>query len=100
MGGEKFKDLSVDKYFELLQLRTDFFVVEQNSPYQDVDENYRQSIHLYGRIGEGKIIAVLRILPAGISYPEISLGRVALKKIPREWHRRHVNEGGINCYSK
>ena len=77
---KKFKKLSVDEYFELLHLRTEVFVVEQNCSYQEVDEKDRQSIHLFGRIGEGEIMAVLRILPAGVSYPEISIGRVALKK--------------------
>jgi len=77
---KKFKDLSVDEYFEILYLRTEVFVVEQDCPYQEVDEKDRQSIHLFGRINEGELIAVLRIIPAGISYQEISIGRFALKK--------------------
>lgn len=75
-----FKDLSVDEYFEILFLRTEIFVVEQDCPYQEVDEKDRQSYHLFGKLENGEVIAVTRILPKGISYDEISIGRVALKK--------------------
>ena len=75
-----FKDLSVDEYFEILYLRTAVFVVEQNCPYQEVDEKDRQSYHLFGRAENGQVIAVTRILPKGVSYEEASIGRVALKK--------------------
>lgn len=75
-----FKDLTVDEYFEILHLRVAVFVVEQDCPYQEVDEKDRQSFHLFGRAVNGEIIAVTRILPKGVSYDEISIGRVALKK--------------------
>lgn len=75
-----FKDLSVDEYFEILFLRTAVFVVEQNCAYQEVDEKDRQSFHLFGRAKNGEVIAVTRVLPQGISYNEVSIGRVALKK--------------------
>ena len=78
-----FKDLSVDEYFEVLHLRIAVFVVEQDCPYQEVDEKDRQSFHLFGRAENGEIMAVTRILPSGISYDEVSIGRVALKKAYR-----------------
>jgi len=75
-----FKDLTVDEYFEIIFLRTQIFVVEQNCPYQEVDEKDRSAFHLFGRAENGEIIAVTRILPQGISYDDVSIGRVALKK--------------------
>ena len=75
-----FKDLTVDEYFEIIQLRTAIFVVEQNCPYQEVDEKDRKSFHLFGKTPLGQLIAVARILPPGVSYTEVSIGRVALKK--------------------
>lgn len=78
-----FKDLTVDEFFEIIQLRTEIFVVEQNCPYQEVDEKDRKSFHLFGKTSNGQIIAVSRILPPGVSYQEISIGRVALKKEAR-----------------
>ena len=78
-----FKNLSIDEYFEILYLRSEVFIVEQDCPYQDVDEKDRKSFHLFGRDKNGKVIAVSRILPKGVSYEEISIGRVAVKKDAR-----------------
>lgn len=75
-----FKDLTADEYFELLHLRVAVFVVEQDCPYQEVDEKDRQSFHLVGKTESGEVIAVTRILPQKVSYNEVSVGRVALKK--------------------
>ncbi|PJB16150.1 MAG: GNAT family N-acetyltransferase [Flavobacteriales bacterium CG_4_9_14_3_um_filter_32_8] len=75
-----FKDLTVDEFFEIIRLRTAIFVVEQNCPYQEVDEKDRKSFHIFGKTPTGQIIAVSRILPQGVSYKEVSIGRVALKK--------------------
>ncbi len=75
-----FKDLSVDEYWEILFLRTEIFVVEQDCPYQEVDEKDKKSFHLFGRTENGQVIATSRIVFPGISYKEVSIGRVALKK--------------------
>ena len=75
-----FNALSVNEYFELLYLRVAVFVVEQNCPYQEVDEKDRKSFHLVGKTEKGALVAVARILPQGIAYAEASIGRVALKK--------------------
>lgn len=74
-----FNDLTVNEYWELLHLRTEIFVVEQDCPYQEVDEKDKVAFHLWGTDNNGKVIATSRILPQGISYKEISIGRVALK---------------------
>ncbi len=75
-----FKDLSVDEYWEILHLRTEIFVVEQDCPYQEVDEKDKKSFHIFGRAETGEVIATSRIVLPGVSYNEISIGRVALKK--------------------
>lgn len=51
---KQFKNLTVDEYFEILFLRSEIFIVEQNCPYQDVDEKDRKAFHLYGRNANGK----------------------------------------------
>lgn len=78
-----FKDLSVNEYWEILHLRTEIFVVEQDCPYQEVDEKDKVSYHLFGVNESNKVIATSRILPQGVSYNELSVGRVALKKEAR-----------------
>ena len=70
-------DLSVIDYHHIMALRTSIFVVEQNCPYQDIDDKDLTAFHVYGKIDQN-VIAVCRILPACISYAEISIGRVAV----------------------
>jgi len=75
-----FEELSTQDYHDILHLRTAIFVVEQDCPYQEVDDKDPLSYHLFGKNKKGEVIAVTRIVPQGISYKEISIGRVAIKK--------------------
>ncbi|MBL4709134.1 MAG: GNAT family N-acetyltransferase [Flavobacteriales bacterium] len=75
-----FYELSVEEFFEIIYLRTAVFVVEQNCAYQEVDVKDKQAFHLFGRTESGEVIAITRVLPKGISYDDISIGRVVLKK--------------------
>ncbi|PCJ25841.1 MAG: GNAT family N-acetyltransferase [Flavobacteriales bacterium] len=88
-----FNDLTVNEFYEIIYLRTAIFVVEQDCPYQEVDEKDRQSFHLFGRTESGEVIAVTRILPQGVSYKEISIGRIALKK---EWRGKGIADELMN----
>jgi ElaA protein len=74
-----FNDLSLDQLYDLYALRTEVFVVEQDCPYQEVDQKDRSAIHLLGYSKEGELALVARVLPPGISYKELSFGRVAVK---------------------
>lgn len=65
--------------YTLLKERTAVFVVEQNCPYLEVDGKDPESYHLFAE-KQGEMIAYLRILPPGVSYPEASLGRIFVKK--------------------
>ena len=72
---KKFSELNVEEVYEILKLRNEVFVVEQQCIYQDCDGKDERSYHLFGK-DNGKIVAYLRILEKGISYNEISIGRV------------------------
>jgi len=72
-----FNELSVNELYALLQLRSKVFVVEQQCPYLDPDDKDQQAAHLLGFDETGKLLACARLLPAGISYKECSVGRVA-----------------------
>lgn len=74
---KSFTELSIDELYKILQLRSAVFVVEQDCPYQDIDDKDRDAIHLWNVDQEGTITAYCRLLPAGISYKEPSIGRVA-----------------------
>lgn len=76
---KKFKDLTVEEIYQILKIRTEVFIVEQNCVYQDCDGKDRSSYHLFGE-ENGKIVAYLRVLEKGISFDEISIGRVLITK--------------------
>lgn len=77
---KSFKQLDIDELFELLKLRVDVFVVEQNCPYPEIDEKDRHAdtLHLFGTKKNGELAAYLRILPPGLSFKETSFGRVVV----------------------
>jgi ElaA protein len=72
---KKFHDLTVDELYAQLRLRSEVFVVEQNCVFLDMDDKDQKCDHLLGWIGDD-LAASARIVPAGISYSEPSIGRV------------------------
>lgn len=73
-----FDQLSLQELYTILTLRADVFVVEQACPYPEVDGKDPNCLHLLGT-DEGGLVAYLRILSAGLSYDEVSIGRVVIK---------------------
>ncbi|MFM1772797.1 MAG: hypothetical protein RLZZ71_1939 [Bacteroidota bacterium] len=69
--------------YRILALRSDVFVVEQNCAYQDLDGKDLQSFWVWAENEQGEIHATARLLPAGISYNEISIGRVCTSLLSR-----------------
>lgn len=61
-GGElilhrkSFRQLTTDELYELLRVRSEVFVVEQNCVYQDLDGDDQKAIHLWLMLGD-KIVA-------------------------------------------
>ena len=71
-----FNELSNLELYQLLQLRAEVFVVEQNCPYLDLDDKDQKSFHVLG-YHNGKLVAYTRLVPIGVSYNvEPSIGRV------------------------
>jgi ElaA protein len=71
-----FSEIPSSKMYRILALRADVFVVEQNCAYQDLDGKDEQSFWVWAEDEQGEIHATARLLPAGISYKEVSIGRV------------------------
>lgn len=73
-----FEALSNHELYQLLKLRVDVFVVEQTCPYPELDDKdlITGVYHLLG-YEQDQLVACARLLPAGISYPSVSIGRVA-----------------------
>jgi ElaA protein len=72
-----FAELSVAELYAIVELRERVFVVEQNCPYLDADGADRVSRHLWAT-RDAAIVAYLRIVPAGVKFPEVSIGRVVI----------------------
>ena len=70
-----FNELTTDELYELLRIRSEVFVVEQNCVYQDMDGDDQKSVHLWLTVAE-KVVALARVCPAGTHMDEISIGRV------------------------
>ena len=70
-----FKELTTNELYELLRVRSEVFVVEQNCAYQDLDGDDQPSVHLWLTV-EDKVVALARVCPAGTHLKEISIGRV------------------------
>ncbi len=72
---KKFDELTVVELYEIMKLRSEVFVVEQNCVYLDADDKDLQAYHLFTYI-EKKMAAYARLLAPTISYKEASIGRV------------------------
>lgn len=72
---KSFEDLGVNELYEILTLRSEVFVVEQNCVFLDMDHKDQKSLHFMGWHNDD-LVAYCRILPPGISYKEPSIGRV------------------------
>ncbi|MGK0441261.1 MAG: ElaA protein [Pseudohongiellaceae bacterium] len=72
-----FSQLSTHQLYDLLKLRVDVFVVEQNCPYHELDNKDRAegAYHLLG-VEDDTLVAYARLLTPGISFDNASFGRV------------------------
>ncbi|MGD8112880.1 GNAT family N-acetyltransferase [Vibrio sp. TRT 17S01] len=73
-----FSQLTTQQLYQLLKLRVDVFVVEQTCPYPELDDkDHQPGVHHLLGYSHGKLAACARLLPKGVSYPSVSIGRVA-----------------------
>ncbi len=79
----KWEELTTDELYEIIALRINVFVVEQNCPYQDADGKDKKSLHLFAMDSEGKAQAYARLVKPTVSYNEWSIGRVATSALVR-----------------
>ncbi|CAA0145068.1 putative acyltransferase with acyl-CoA N-acyltransferase domain [Tenacibaculum maritimum] len=85
---KKFSELTTIELYQILQLRSEVFVVEQDCVYQDIDGKDEQALHVIG-IKEGKIIAYTRLFDSGAYFSTPSIGRVVVKKTARKYGYGH-----------
>ena len=74
-----FSELSAQELFAIYKLRVSVFVVEQNCPYQEVDDADEHAYHVWFEDEDG-IEAYLRVVEPGVVFPECAIGRVIAVK--------------------
>lgn len=80
-----FADLTIDQLYQILRLRSQVFVLEQNCAYQDMDDLDQQAFHLIISEVNQPIIAYARILsPAEYDNKYSSIGRVVVAESMRQ----------------
>lgn len=84
-----FNELSVHELYELLSLRNEVFIMEQNCVYQDLDWTDQKALHVLIR-DEQQLVAYCRIFDKEIKYPTASIGRVVVSP-----SKRKLNLGNI-----
>ncbi len=86
---KKFSELTLNELYEILQLRSEVFVVEQNCVYQDIDFKDQKALHVIGQKND-KIIAYTRIFKPGDYFKDASIGRVVVAKNERKFGYGHI----------
>ncbi len=77
-----FTELSTSELYDILQLRAEIFVVEQNCVYNDLDGLDKDAIHQFAE-KDGQIVAYSRLLKPGTRFNDYSIGRVVVKESER-----------------
>lgn len=95
-----FGRLTVTELYQLLRLRSEVFVVEQNCVFLDQDDKDQHCHHLLLYAGDA-LAAYSRLVPPGISWAEPAIGRVVTAPAFRGTGLgRRIMELSIqNCYS-
>jgi ElaA protein len=90
---QRFEELSADALYEVLRFRQSIFVVEQTSPYPDLDGLDQQAWHLLLRV-EGALAGYLRMIPQPLRIGRVAVG-APLRR--RGFARRLMGEALLLC---
>jgi ElaA protein len=74
---KQFTELSIHELYDILNLRNEVFVLEQNCVFVDTDYKDQKAWHLMLYNEDSALLGYTRLIPEGISYPNYtSIGRV------------------------
>lgn len=89
---KRFDELSVAELHEIYRVRVAVFVVEQHCAYQEVDDADPHCWHVFLHDEDG-IAAYCRVVDPGVTFPEVSIGRVLATRRRQGLGTRIVREG-------
>ncbi|MAD97636.1 MAG: GNAT family N-acetyltransferase [Flavobacteriaceae bacterium] len=79
-----FDQLTTSELYDLLQLRSEVFVVEQDCVYQDIDGKDQKALHVLG-YKDDQLVAYTRVFGPGYYFENASIGRVVVKESDRKY---------------
>jgi ElaA protein len=79
-----FSELTTQELYEILQLRSEVFVVEQDCVYQDLDGKDQIALHVIG-FKNNKVVAYTRVFKPGDYFKYASIGRVVVDEKERAY---------------
>ncbi len=85
---KSFNELSLQELYNILKLRSEVFVVEQDCVYQDIDGKDQKALHVLG-VKDGNLIAYTRLFKPNDYFKEASIGRVVVDKEERQFGYGH-----------
>ena len=84
-----FSELNTTELYQILQLRSEVFVVEQDCVYQDIDFKDQKALHVFG-FKNDKVVAYTRIFKPGDYFENASIGRVVVAEKERKFGYGHL----------
>ena len=81
---KNFEELSTTELYQILRLRSEVFVVEQDCVYQDLDNKDQKALHVVG-FKNGNVVAYTRIFKPGDYFEHASIGRVVVAQDQRKY---------------
>jgi ElaA protein len=85
---KNFNELTIHELYEILQLRSEVFVVEQDCVYQDLDGKDTKALHVFAQ-KNNRIVAYTRIFKPGEYFDFASIGRVVVAMNERKFGYGH-----------
>ncbi len=77
-------ELNLHQLYQILRLRSEVFVVEQDCVYQDVDNKEEKAFHIMG-MKDGQVVAYTRVFKPGDYFDNVSIGRVVVSQEQRQY---------------
>ena len=73
------QELSAIDLYQILKLRQDVFIIEQDCVYNDIDNLDQDSEHIFLKT-DNDVIAYARLVPADIKFEHPSIGRIVIRE--------------------
>ena len=100
---KKFIELTTQELYDILQLRSEVFVVEQDCVYQDIDGKDQKALHVVG-FKNNTVVAYTRVFKPGDYFQYASIGRVVVRECERQhkygYDIMNVSVDAIKTYYK